>query len=91
MSSSLFFAGSEGHLSREEIVKYRTVYGKEFSSLGFNVLDPTLGKDIDNISSEELNSQDLELVDKSHVVVAYLPRPSDGAFAEIKRANKTNL
>ena len=91
MYKSLFFAGAEGHFSRDQIVKYRTVYGGEFQGLGFRVLDPTLGKDVDQIPLEELVQQDLALVDQSHIAVAYLPRHSDGVLREIVRAKDNKL
>ena len=90
-TKSLFFASAEEHQSPEEIFRYRTFYGREFTSLGFQVLDPTLGKDIDNISLEKLIEPDLALVDQSHIVVAYLPRPSDGSLREIQQAKKDKL
>lgn len=88
---SLFLAGAEGHQSREDIVRWRTTYGTEFSNLGFRVLDPTLGKDIDKIPLDELVAQDLALVDKSHIAVVYLPRSSDGSLREIQRAKENKL
>src|SRR3989344_7657008 len=90
-TKSLFFASAEEHQSPEEIFRYRTFYGREFTSLGFQVLDPTLGKDIDNISLEKLIEPDLALVDQSHIVVAYLPRPSDGSLREIQHAKENKL
>ena len=90
-SKSLFLAGAEGHQSKEDIVRWRTTYGGEFASLGFKVLDPTLGKDIDKIPLDELVKQDLALVDQSHIVVAYLPRPSDGSLREIQHAKENKL
>jgi len=91
MYKSLFFAGAEGNQSREEIAKYRTAFGKEFAQLGFNVLDPTLGKDIDKIQLDELIKQDLALVDRSHIAVAYLPRSSEGSLREIQRAKENKI
>ena len=90
-NKSLFLAGAEGHQSREDIVSWRTTYGGEFASLGFRVLDPTLGKDIDKIPLDELVKQDLALVDQSNIVVAYLPIPSDGSLREIQRAKENKL
>lgn len=87
-SKSLFFAGAEGHHSREEVKEYRIRYGAEFARLGFQVLDPTLGKDIDRIPLDELINQDLALVNQSHILVAYLPRSSDGSLREIQRAKE---
>src|SRR3989338_8073795 len=75
----------------EDIVRWRTAYGTEFSNLGFRVLDPTLGKDIDKIPLDELVAQDLALVDKSHIAVVYLPRSSDGSLREIQRAKENKL
>lgn len=90
-NKSLFFAGAEGHQSREDIIRWRTTYGAELTDLGFKVLDPTLGKEIGMITLEELVMKDLALVDQSHIVVAYLPRPSDGSLREIQRAKKNKL
>lgn len=91
MYKSLFFAGAEGNQSREDIARYRTTFGREFAQLGFKVLDPTLGKDIGSIPLDELVKQDLVLVDQSHIVVAYLPRPSDGSLREIQRAKDNKV
>ena len=91
MYKSLFFAGAEGGQSREEIVGYREHFGRRFAQLGFSVLDPTLGKDIDAIPLDELIKQDLALVDRSHIVVAYLPRASEGSLREIRRAKENKL
>lgn len=91
MYKSLFFAGAEGNQSREDIDSYRTAFGKEFSQLGFRVLDPTLGKDIDKIPLDELVKQDLALVDRSHIAVAYLPRSSEGSLREIQRAKENKI
>lgn len=90
-SKSLFLAGAEGHQSRQDIVRWRTTYGEEFAALGFHVLDPTLGKDIDSIPLEELITQDLALVDQSHIAVVYLPRSSDGSLREMQRAKENKL
>ena len=88
---SLFFAGLEGHQSKEEIVRYSTAFGKEFAQLGFNVLDPTLGKEVDSVPLDELVKQDLALVDRSHIAVVYLPRSSDGSLREIQRAKENKV
>ena len=91
MYKSLFFAGAEGQQNREDIIRYRTTFSTEFAQLGFKVLDPTMGKDIDNIPLDELVKQDLALVDKSHIAVAYLPRPSEGSLREIQRAKENKV
>ncbi|MBI2549369.1 AIR carboxylase family protein [Candidatus Woesearchaeota archaeon] len=88
---SLFFAGAEVHQSREEILRWRTTYGEAFTHLGFHVLDPTLGKDIESIPLDELIAQDLALIDQSHILVAYLPRSSDGSLREIRRAKENKI
>jgi len=88
---SLFLAGAEGHQSEQDITRWRTTYGTEFSNLGFRLNDPTLGKEIDKIPLAELITQDLALVDQSHIAVVYLPRPSDGSLREIQRAKQNKL
>lgn len=90
-NKSLFLAGAEGHQSREDIVRWRTTYGTEFSNLGFEVLDPTLGKDVDSIPLDERVKQDLALIDRSHIAVLYLPRSSDGSLREIQRAKENRV
>src|SRR3989338_8098364 len=91
MNKSLFFGGAEGHLSRTEIIEYRTRYGAEFSELGYSVLDPTLGKNIDDKSLEQVIREDLFYVESSHIAVFYLPRISDGSLREMKVAKENKI
>lgn len=86
---SLFFAGREQGLTRDEVNAYRKNFGLKFQQLGFDVKDPSLGKTEQQLMSADIIKEDCALIDQCHLTIAYLPpteHVSNRTLAEIKRA-----
>lgn len=86
MKKTIFLAGVEHGMNKEEITRYRRRFGRLFQTAGFAVNDPTLGKDTKTMPRSVLLRQDELLQEQSDITIAYLPYFSNGTLREVKKA-----